>query len=99
MRHAMHVSFPLTPAALSGHNLGKEDPMRSDPYEQRARALAVEAGLDPNVKIDRPGLRPMPVWCTFRDAARQEHMMQQAGAVAAGVAAGRSQGLRTRTAH
>ena len=60
--------------------------MRSDPYRERARALAIEAGLDPDMKIDRPGLRPMPLWCTFRDAARKEHLAQQAEGVAADIA-------------
>jgi tRNA-splicing ligase RtcB len=60
--------------------------MRSDPYQQRARALAVEAGLDPDAKIDRPGQRPMPLWCTFRDAARKEQLAREAEAVAADVA-------------
>ncbi|NOJ38910.1 hypothetical protein [Bradyrhizobium australiense] len=41
--------------------------MRSDPYLAPARALAVEAGLDPDAKIDRPGQRPMPTWRLFRD--------------------------------
>ncbi len=57
--------------------------MRSDPYRERARALAVEAGLDPDAKIDRPGLRPMPLWCTFRDAARKEHLVREAEALSA----------------
>src|SRR5712671_2133227 len=56
--------------------------MRSDPYRERARALAAEAGLDPDAKIDRPGQRPMPVWCTFRDAARKEQVAAEAAAVA-----------------
>jgi tRNA-splicing ligase RtcB (3'-phosphate/5'-hydroxy nucleic acid ligase) len=60
--------------------------MRSDPYQERARALAVEAGLDPDAKIDRPGQRPMPTWCTFRDAARKEHLAREAEAVAADIA-------------
>jgi tRNA-splicing ligase RtcB (3'-phosphate/5'-hydroxy nucleic acid ligase) len=60
--------------------------MRSDPYQERARAMAVEAGLDPDAKIDRPGQRPMPSWCTFRDAARREHLARQAEAVAADIA-------------
>lgn len=60
--------------------------MRSDPYQERARALAIEAGLDPDAKIDRPGQRPMPLWCTFRDAARKEHLAQQAQVVAADIA-------------
>jgi tRNA-splicing ligase RtcB len=64
----------------------EEDLMRSDPYQERARALAIEAGLDPDAKIDRPGQRPMPLWCTFRDAARKEHLARQAEAVAADIA-------------
>src|SRR3979490_933233 len=57
--------------------------MRSAPYQARARALAVEAGLDPDAKIDRPGQRPMPTWCTFRDAARKEQVAVGNAAVAA----------------
>lgn len=60
--------------------------MRSDPYKERARELAVEAGLDPDAKIDRPGQRPMPAWCLYRDAARKEQQLREAAAVAAGVA-------------
>ena len=60
--------------------------MRSDPYQERARALAVEAGLDPDAKIDRPGQRPMPTWCLFRDAARKEQLARDAEAVAADIA-------------
>src|SRR5260370_36489952 len=56
--------------------------MRADPYQARARALAAEAGLDPDAKIDRPGQRPMPAWCTFRDAARKEQVAAEAAAVA-----------------
>jgi tRNA-splicing ligase RtcB len=56
--------------------------MRADPYQARARALALEAGLDPGAKIDRPGRRPMPTWCTFRDAARKEQVAVEAAAVA-----------------
>ena len=60
--------------------------MRSDPYQERARALAVEAGLDPDAKIDRPGQRPMPTWCLFRDAARKEKLARDAEDVAADIA-------------
>src|SRR6476660_4435154 len=60
--------------------------MRSDPYQERARALAVEAGLDPDSKIDRPGQRPMPTWCLFRDAARKEKLVRDAQGVAADIA-------------
>jgi tRNA-splicing ligase RtcB len=60
--------------------------MRSDPYQERARAMAIEAGLDPDAKIDRPGQRAMPLWCTFRDAARKEDLARQAEAVAVDIA-------------
>ena len=49
-------------------------------HQERARALAIEAGLDPDAKIDRPGQRPIPTWCTFRYAARKEHLAREAQA-------------------
>jgi tRNA-splicing ligase RtcB len=55
---------------------------RPDPYEERARELATAAGLDPDARIERPGQRSMPVWCTFRDAARAEHLAREASALA-----------------
>jgi tRNA-splicing ligase RtcB (3'-phosphate/5'-hydroxy nucleic acid ligase) len=60
---------------------------RVDPYQERARQLAVEAGLDPDGRIERPGQRSMPVWCTFREAARKEHLASEAQAAAAQIAA------------
>ncbi len=60
--------------------------MRSDPYQERARALAVEAGLDPDARIERPGQKSMPTWCTFRDAARKEHMARETVAASAEIA-------------
>ena len=54
--------------------------MRTDPHQERARQLATEAGLDPDARIDRPGQRPMPVWCTFRDAARKERKKKKKSA-------------------
>jgi len=45
---------------------------RLDPYRERAYELARAAGLDPEARIERPGQRPMPIWCTFRDAARKQ---------------------------
>jgi len=48
---------------------------RSDPYQERARELAVEAGLDPDSRVGEG--RGQPVWCTFRDAARQEHVARE----------------------
>jgi len=54
---------------------------RSDAYEARARELAVAAGQDPNARVERPGLKSMPVWCTYRDAARAEHLAAEAAAL------------------
>src|SRR5262245_10254732 len=60
---------------------------RADPFEQRAREMAVAAGLDPDSRVERPGQRSMPLWCTYRDAARQEHMARQAAETARSIAA------------
>lgn len=60
--------------------------MRADPYRERARALAVDAGLDPDARIERPGQKSMPVWCTFRDAARKEQLAAEAESVSATIA-------------
>ena len=49
--------------------------MRSDPYQERAREPAIAAGVDPDSRIDRPGQKSMPAWCSFRDAARAEHQV------------------------
>src|ERR1700722_7335432 len=59
---------------------------RRDPYEARARELAIAAGRDPEARIERPGERSMPAWCTFRDAARAEHMAREAEAAAGQIA-------------
>jgi tRNA-splicing ligase RtcB (3'-phosphate/5'-hydroxy nucleic acid ligase) len=48
---------------------------RSDPYQARARELCVESGIEPDSRIGEG--RGMPAWCTFRDAARQEHVAQE----------------------
>jgi tRNA-splicing ligase RtcB len=56
---------------------------RSDPYQQRARELATAAGLDPDGRLEQPGQCSMPVWCSYRDAARAEHMAKEAVATAA----------------
>jgi tRNA-splicing ligase RtcB len=64
---------------------------RTDPYLERAKELAREAGLDPDSRIERPGQRSMPLWCTFRDAARAEHLARQAAATADSIAATGSQ--------
>jgi tRNA-splicing ligase RtcB len=60
---------------------------RPDPYETRARELAVAAGVDPDARIERPGQRSMPAWCGFRDAARAEHMARETTAAATEIAA------------
>ena len=61
--------------------------MRTDPYQERARALAIAAGFDPDARIDRPGQRSMPIWCTFRDAARKEHMAREIASASSEIAA------------
>src|ERR1700747_440801 len=58
--------------------------MRTDPYQNRARELAAEAGLDPDARVGTG--RGMPLWCTFRDAARKEHVAKEAAATAATIA-------------
>src|SRR5215831_9095338 len=64
--------------ALAGGNIQLQGMDRSDPYQERAREMAREAGLEPDGRIERPGQRSMPVWCTFRDAARKEHLAREA---------------------
>src|SRR5262249_34055553 len=64
---------------------------RSDPYQERAREMAREAGLDPDGRIERPGQPSMPVWCTFRDAPRKEHLAREAADAANTIAAEKPQ--------
>src|SRR5262245_21984920 len=64
---------------------------RSDPYQERAREMAREAGLDPDGRIERPGQRSMPGWCTFRDAARKEHLAREAADAASTIAVEKTQ--------
>lgn len=49
--------------------------MRSDPYQNRARELAVEAGLNPDDRIGEG--RGKPIWTNYRDAARKEHLAKE----------------------
>lgn len=58
--------------------------MRSDPYQVRARELCLAAGIDPESRIGEG--RGMPAWCTFRDAARKEHLEREAEAAASEIA-------------
>ena len=64
---------------------------RPDPYQERAREMAREAGLDPDGRVDRLGQRSMPIWCTFRDAARKEHLAREAADAANTIAAEKPQ--------
>lgn len=57
---------------------------RTDPYQARARELAIAAGLDPDTRIGEG--RGQPIWCTFRDAARKEHVAKEAAETAASLA-------------
>ncbi len=52
---------------------------KSDPYEVRARELAIATGIDPDSRVGEG--RGMPAWCTFRQAARDEHNIREAEAL------------------
>ena len=54
---------------------------RSDGYETRARELATLAGHEADSRAAGPGGKMMPAWCTFRDAARAEHLAAEAAAL------------------
>jgi len=58
--------------------------MRSDPYQARAKELCIAAGIDPESRVGEG--RGQPAWCTFRDAARKEHVAKEAAEAAAGIA-------------
>ena len=47
---------------------------RADPYQKRARELAIADGKDPDARIASEGERGMPLWCLYRDAARGEQV-------------------------
>lgn len=60
----------------------------SDRHEPRARELAVAAGLNPDARAQKPGAadgKTWPVWCTFRQAAIDEHQKAEADRAAAAV--------------
>ena len=62
-------------------------PVRSDPYQDRARELACTAGLNPDARIAVPGKpRGMPAWCQFRDQARAEQVARETAEAAASIA-------------
>src|SRR5215469_14988894 len=60
---------------------------KPDPYETRARELALGAGVDPDSRIERPGQRSMPAWCAYRDAARKERFAAEAAEAEQSIAA------------
>lgn len=64
---------------------------RKDPYQARARELAIAAGLNPDDRMPRPGQRPMPVWCQFRQAARDEHIARETAAFSPPIGAQRAE--------
>lgn len=58
---------------------------KKDIDEDRARELAVAAGIDPDSRVARPGtFKTQPAWCTFRERARAER--QERAALTAGAA-------------
>ena len=74
------------------------DPRRSDLLEARARLLATEAGLDPDARVPHASKpdRTMPVWVTWRDAARAAVGAERAARAADEVASLRPQDPRYR---
>jgi tRNA-splicing ligase RtcB len=87
------LRFSIIQTWREGRNR-EADMARHDPYHGRARELAREAGLDPDGRIERPGQRSMPVWCTFREAARKEHLAREAAEAASAIAAEKPQAPR-----
>jgi len=52
---------------------------RSDPYQFAHASFALLPALT-GQPYRAPGLRSMPAWCSYRDAARQEHLAREAQA-------------------
>lgn len=52
---------------------------RLDPYQTRARELAIADGKDPDARVGEG--RGAPLWCSYRDAARAEHVAKEAAAL------------------
>jgi len=49
-----------------------------DAIMTRAKQLALQAGIDPESRVERPGQRSMPAWCLYRDAAHKDRMAAEA---------------------
>jgi tRNA-splicing ligase RtcB len=58
---------------------------RPDLYQVRAREIAIEKGLDPDARVGDG--RGAPQWCSFRQAARDEHSAREAKAASGQIAA------------
>src|SRR6266702_2724055 len=69
---------------------------RSDPYMERARELCLAAGVDPDSRVGKG--RGQPAWCSYRDAARKEHLAREANAAASEIANLRPQEARFQNA-
>ena len=70
--------------------------MRKDPYQERARELCISAGIDPDSRLGEG--RGQPAWCSYRDAARKEHVARETDAAAAEIANLRPQEVRFQNA-
>lgn len=57
---------------------------REDPYQERAKELCAQAGIDPDSRIGEG--RGMPAWCQFRQQARDEHVAREAAKTAEEIA-------------
>jgi tRNA-splicing ligase RtcB (3'-phosphate/5'-hydroxy nucleic acid ligase) len=69
---------------------------RPDPYQERARALCLQAGIDPDSRVGEG--RGQPAWCLYRDAARKEHLARETQTASAEIANLRAQEARFQNA-
>lgn len=58
---------------------------RQDLYQERARELAIAAGFDPEERVPHEGKpgRTMPLWCRYRQKAREEFVAAEAAHLSA----------------
>src|SRR5215471_10515805 len=69
---------------------------RPDPYQERARTLCREAGIDAESRVGEG--RGQPAWCLYRDAARKEQLARETSAAASEIANLRPQEARFKNA-
>ena len=68
---------------------------RRDPLEDRARALCLASGQDPDARASKAGSdRGQPAWCLFRQAAKEARDSEKIAEVRAGIANERPQDQR-----